>query len=116
MASKRAKDIDAGAQISIPKNNDKSTIVSLREIAEDTISLDGLLELAKRSYAEKDNKQESIYDTKLFENQNSDEFNADEEELTAEDMAALSDIDAILNDNDKDNDNDDEEEEEGEII
>ncbi|MBR1479447.1 MAG: DNA-directed RNA polymerase subunit omega [Alphaproteobacteria bacterium] len=49
MAAKRAKDIDRGTMPSIPRDNDKSTIIALREIAGDTISLDGLRELAKRA-------------------------------------------------------------------
>ncbi|MDR1475743.1 MAG: DNA-directed RNA polymerase subunit omega [Holosporales bacterium] len=52
MAAKRAKDIDRGARSSVPAENDKPTIIALREIAEETISLDGLLELARRSIDE----------------------------------------------------------------
>lgn len=54
MAARRAKDIDRGAQPSIPKENDKPTIIALREIAEETVSLDGLRELARRRMIEND--------------------------------------------------------------
>ena len=62
MASKRAKDLERGAIASIPKEDDKSTVVALREIAEDTISLSGLRELAKRSTYEDADLEESYND------------------------------------------------------
>jgi DNA-directed RNA polymerase subunit omega len=52
LASKRAKDIERGATPSIPKDDDKPTIVALREIAENTISLDGLRSITKKSTIE----------------------------------------------------------------
>lgn len=52
LASKRARDIERGATPSVPKDNDKPTIIALREIAEETISIDGLREIAKNSILE----------------------------------------------------------------
>lgn len=42
MASKRTREISSGAAITLPRNNDKNPVVALREIAEETISLENL--------------------------------------------------------------------------
>ncbi len=60
LASKRARDIERGATPSVPKDNDKPTILALREIAEETISLDGLRELTKKSLVEEETPSFSV--------------------------------------------------------
>jgi DNA-directed RNA polymerase subunit omega len=60
MAAKRAADIDRGSQPSLPRENDKPAIIALREIAAETISLDGLRELAKRSMVEDDDGEAQL--------------------------------------------------------
>jgi DNA-directed RNA polymerase subunit omega len=52
MAARRAKDLERGAKPTVMRENDKPTIIALREIAEETISLDGLRKLAKSSFIE----------------------------------------------------------------
>lgn len=42
MASQRARDVSLGLPITVERDNDKNPVVALREIAEDTVSLDGL--------------------------------------------------------------------------
>lgn len=42
LAAQRARDIAAGAALSVERDNDKNTVVSLREIAEQSINLDEL--------------------------------------------------------------------------
>jgi DNA-directed RNA polymerase subunit omega len=42
LAAQRARDVAAGAQITLDRDNDKNPVVALREIAEETISLDNL--------------------------------------------------------------------------
>ena len=44
IASQRARDISAGAAITIDRDNDKNPVVALREIADDTINLADLEE------------------------------------------------------------------------
>ncbi|MBY0407554.1 MAG: DNA-directed RNA polymerase subunit omega [Rickettsiales bacterium] len=44
LASQRAKQITSGNPLTIDRDNDKDSVVSLREIAEETISLDALEE------------------------------------------------------------------------
>jgi DNA-directed RNA polymerase subunit omega len=42
LAAQRARDVSAGAPLSIDRDNDKNPVVALREIAEDTLDLDHL--------------------------------------------------------------------------
>ena len=42
LAAQRARDVTAGAQITLERDNDKNPVVALREIADETIPLDGL--------------------------------------------------------------------------
>ena len=42
LAAQRARDISAGAPLSIERDNDKNPVVALREIAEGTVELDHL--------------------------------------------------------------------------
>lgn len=49
-ASQRARKIGAGAAITLPRDNDKNTVVALREIAEKTIEIDEVQEDLTQSY------------------------------------------------------------------
>lgn len=106
MAAKRAKDIERGAMPSISRDNDKSTIIALREIAEETISLEGLKELAKRVTYEGDdfpiNQEENTEKTVEELMLEPDNFDKSEdygdEELDEDDLKALDDLDSALND------------------
>ncbi len=42
LAAQRARDISAGAPLTVDRDNDKNSVVALREIAEGTIDLDHL--------------------------------------------------------------------------
>jgi DNA-directed RNA polymerase subunit omega len=42
MAAERARQVAAGAPLSVDRDNDKNPVVALREIADETIDLDGL--------------------------------------------------------------------------
>jgi DNA-directed RNA polymerase subunit omega len=44
MAAQRARDVSAGASLTIDRDNDKNPVVALREIADDTVSLEALRE------------------------------------------------------------------------
>jgi DNA-directed RNA polymerase subunit omega len=119
LASRRARDIEKGARITVSRDNDKATIVALREIAENTILLSGLEELAKQGIAEREMGRSSREDLDPWKGKSitldSDEFsNLDDEpdvKLTKEDYDALNDIDATLGDESEDgkaeNDEDD---------
>lgn len=108
MAAKRAKDIDKGAQPSVSKDNDKSTIIALREIADETISLSGLRELAKRAMYEEidplvdiDHEEENLTDSEIISREMAEEGDREDaydedEELDDEDLEALEDLDNAL--------------------
>ncbi|MDR1391565.1 MAG: DNA-directed RNA polymerase subunit omega [Holosporales bacterium] len=117
MASKRAKDLEKGVLPSVSRDNDKSAIIALREIAEETISLEGLKELARRE-VDKDRHElieptdQEVLEIALPNNDidtvaddeddegDLDEGDLDEECLDEEDLNALEDIDAILDEGD----------------
>ena len=42
LAAQRAREVTAGAQITLERDNDKNPVVALREIADETIGLDNL--------------------------------------------------------------------------
>ncbi|MBQ9335336.1 MAG: DNA-directed RNA polymerase subunit omega [Alphaproteobacteria bacterium] len=118
MASKRAKDLECGAMPSVPRDNDKSTIIALREIADETISLSGLTELTKRALYEGNNSELNTEDRvrsieELMQEpdgvgEDTDLESGDAEELNDDDLQALQDLDeALMNEED----DDDEEEE-----
>jgi DNA-directed RNA polymerase subunit omega len=44
LSAQRARDISAGAQLSLDRDNDKNPVVALREIADETLSPDDLKE------------------------------------------------------------------------
>lgn len=41
-AAQRARDVSAGAPLTLDRDNDKNPVVALREIADETVSIDGL--------------------------------------------------------------------------
>src|ERR1700740_1911884 len=42
LAAQRARDVSAGAQLTLDRDNDKNPVVALREIGDETIDLDSL--------------------------------------------------------------------------
>ncbi|MDR6267227.1 MULTISPECIES: DNA-directed RNA polymerase subunit omega [Rhodobacterales] len=50
LAAHRAREITTGAEITVPRDNDKNPVVALREIAEETLTSDQLREAAIESY------------------------------------------------------------------
>ena len=103
MAAKRAKDLDKGAMPSVAKDNDKSTIIALREIADEAISLDGLRELAKRStydgvdpFTDHEEKNNEITVEEMMLDSDINEEDDEDDELDEEDIKALDDLDDAL--------------------
>ncbi len=50
MAAQRARDIHGGAEIRVPRDADKNTVVALREIADTAVALDDLRESLIRGH------------------------------------------------------------------
>lgn len=71
MASQRARDISSGASLTVDRDNDKNPVVALREIADETVSLDTLnnsLIQARQKQSEQDEPEEDIveFDTPMM--------------------------------------------------
>jgi len=63
MAGQRAREVAAGAPLTIDRDNDKNPVVALREIADATVSLEGLRESLVRGHqhsAEAEEPEEEI--------------------------------------------------------
>lgn len=63
MAAQRARDVAAGAALSIDRDNDKNPVVALREIADETVGLDDLRDALVRGHqkvVEQDEPEEDI--------------------------------------------------------
>ena len=61
LAAQRARDVSAGAQLTLDRDNDKNPVVALREIADETIDLEGLrnnLVQGLQRHVEKDEPEE----------------------------------------------------------
>lgn len=61
VATQRAKDISAGSPITLPRDNDKNPVIALREIAEETVSIEELqksLVMGLQKYVEVEEPEE----------------------------------------------------------
>ena len=103
VAAQRARKIGSGAALTIERDNDKNPVVSLREVADETINLDDLKEELVRSHQRiivNDDDEEDVIDLMDGEEEwstiakhegpvdiNSDEPREGAEEPTLEDLA-----------------------------
>ena len=62
LASHRAKVLNAGNEAQVPLDNDKSTVIALREIADEKISVDDVKEDIIKSYQLIQEKEEENED------------------------------------------------------
>lgn len=61
VAAQRAKDLSAGSQLTVARDNDKNSVIALREIAEETISIEELqksLVMGLQKYVEVEEPEE----------------------------------------------------------
>ncbi len=61
VAAQRAKDISTGSPITLPRDNDKNPVIALREIAEETVSIEELqksLVMGLQKYVEVEEPEE----------------------------------------------------------
>ena len=105
LAAQRARDVAAGAQITLERDNDKNPVVALREIADETIGLDNLqnaLIKGMQKHVEIDEPEEDQeieigaqqWPTDLAPAAGTEEEGGLEEELN-EDMLFVADDDAV---------------------
>lgn len=105
MAAQRAREVASGAPLSIDRDNDKNPVVALREIADETVSLDHLknaLIKGHQKHVEPDEPEEEIVELMAGENDwaarggdsLSDEDGMSEAEELGEDDDIAGDMDA----------------------
>jgi DNA-directed RNA polymerase subunit omega len=91
LASQRAKEIGSGAKPTVERDNDKNSVVALREIAEGTISVDALRE----SVIKKSQKRQAILDQDAPEDDEMDmskEISSEIKNLQVADKDEMSDM------------------------
>lgn len=91
LAAKRAKDLDRGAKPAVAKEDDKTTIIAMREIAEEAISLESLENITKSNIVNRNNEmlieeEEEFYDANADEDDYIDDEDDDINEEDEEDM------------------------------
>jgi DNA-directed RNA polymerase subunit omega len=93
-AAQRARNIGAGAPLNIERDNDKNTVVALREIAEEAIDLDDLKDLmikGMQKHEEKDDPEDDIMDYDTIQREMGGEIgDADPKAETREDVLSVS--------------------------
>ncbi|MBT4921591.1 MAG: DNA-directed RNA polymerase subunit omega [Rickettsiales bacterium] len=62
LASRRARDIAAGSELTLERDNDKDAVVSLREIADQTISKDVLMDNVITSFQDRSEYEANVVD------------------------------------------------------
>ncbi|MBF0304395.1 MAG: DNA-directed RNA polymerase subunit omega [Alphaproteobacteria bacterium] len=92
-AAQRARDVSAGARITVDRDNDKNPVVALREIAEATIDIDNLhnaLVTGLQKHVEHDEPEEDEMETLVAERDMMlDRGEAMEDEEIGEDMLSV---------------------------
>ena len=88
-SAQRARNISAGAAITVDKDNDKNHVVALREIADETLDLDELEEALIKGlqrFVENDDSEEDNIDllpTQQIQNQEGEEAQPQMEKLSS---------------------------------
>lgn len=101
MAAQRARGISAGAQLTVDRDNDKNPVVSLREIAEETVSPTDLEEEVVKSlqtFVAMDEPEEDEMDLLAIQQDLNTEFGGDaaavfSDSVSGDDSAAAADDD-----------------------
>ena len=79
VASNRARKLHSGENPTVEKNNDKSTVIALREIADESISIDSLKDRLIQEYQTVSPLEDELsLDYDNSDNENKDDINQDE--------------------------------------
>ena len=96
VASNRARKLHAGENPTLVKDNDKNTVIALREIAEETLTVDQL----------KNDLIEEYQTTTFTEDEDLDETNENQNQLSKDDDDLIEESDSVDNSSfDKENNN-----------
>ena len=101
MAAQRARDISAGAQLTMDRDNDKNPVVSLREIAEANVSMEELEEeviKSLQSFVAMDEPEEDEMDLLAIQQDLNTEMGGDAASVAVfgDDPAAAADADGDI--------------------
>ena len=86
LAASRARQIAAGAEVTVPEDRDKNSVIALREIAEETVTVDDIRDNVIQSmqrYVEVDEPEEDDMEAQMLSHQFAD--NIDESEVLVAD-------------------------------
>ena len=86
LAAQRARHISAGAALTVDRDNDKNPVVSLREIAEETVQLDELKEDLIKSlqrHVEQDEPEDDLVDDMAIRQELAGQGGAGDDEIEA---------------------------------
>ncbi len=93
IAAGRARQIAAGAELTVPEDRDKNSVIALREIAEETIAADTLRDNVIQTmqlHVEVDEPEEDDMEAQMVSHQFAD--NIDESEVLVADPAPLGEM------------------------
>ncbi|MBV41186.1 MAG: DNA-directed RNA polymerase subunit omega [Rhodospirillaceae bacterium] len=93
IAAGRARQIAAGAELTVPEDRDKNSVIALREIAEETIAADTLRDnviQTMQRHVEVDEPEEDDMEAQMVSHQFAD--NIDESEVLVADPAPLGEM------------------------
>ncbi len=93
IAAGRARQIAAGAELTVPEDRDKNSVIALREIAEETIAADTLRDnviQTMQRHVEVDEPEEDDMEAQMLSHQFAD--NIDESEVLVADPAPLGEM------------------------
>lgn len=77
VAAQRAKDITAGAKITVERHNDKNAVIALREISLGNVDVDVLKEAVIK-------KHQRLHQTELVDSPEENDLSEDQSEIVAE--------------------------------
>jgi DNA-directed RNA polymerase subunit omega len=104
IAAQRARDISTGGHITVERDNDKNPVVALREIADETVELDGLrnaLVQGLQKHVEVDEPEEDEMESFMPEGDLSFDAMASEEDVVEDGLTVTDgDFDGGLADGD----------------
>ena len=93
IAASRARQILAGAEITVPEDRDKNSVIALREIAEETVTVDVLRDnviQTMQRYGEVDEPEEDDMEAQMLSHQFAD--NIEESEVLVADPSLSEDV------------------------
>ena len=97
VASQRARKLHPGEDPTIERDNDKNTVIALREIADSTISKEEIKENLIQEYQTISISDEELENQELQPQINTDESSEDTQEISKEDLSTKVEVEQEMN-------------------